>query len=292
MRILNYKDVQLNNTVVALGKFEGLHKGHMLLLNKVLELSKKLKCEATLCTIDFPKDKQLYTDEERFSIIEEAGIINIVRCQFTEEFASMSPKEFFVNFLVKCLGVKAIVIGADFRFGYNRSGNVDTLKEFGIEYGVEVIVIDKLLVDSEVVSTSTIKTLISEGRIEIANSYLGRRYSVQGQVMKGKQLGRTIGFPTANIIPGDDKLLPIMGVYESKVLIDGVFYKGLTNVGDNPTVQNDHKVTVETYVLDYSGDLYDKIIKVCFVRFIRKEMKFPSLEALISQMNDDRLSIQ
>lgn len=292
MKILNYKDVQLNNTVVALGKFEGLHKGHMLLLNKVLELSEKLKGEATLCTIDFPKEKQLYTDEERFSIIKDAGIKNIVRCQFTKEFASMTPKEFFIDFLVGCLGVKAVVVGSDFRFGFNRSGGVDTLKDFGIKYGVGIFIIDKLLKDSEIISTSSIKSLIGDGRIELANSYLGRHFSVQGLVTKGKQLGRTIGFPTANIIPEADKLLPIMGVYESKVLIDGIYYKGLTNVGDNPTVQSDHKVTVETYIIDYEGDLYDRFLKVYFVRFIRKEMKFPSLNALIRQMNEDRLSIQ
>lgn len=292
MKVLTLKQAKLNNSVVALGKFEGLHLGHKLLIDKVVSLADQKGFCAAVCTIDIQDKKHIYIDTERYKILRACGIDVVVSCPFTKEFAEMTPEEFVKDVLIDRLSARCVVVGSDFKFGYMRKGDIDTLKVFGIKYNIEILIVDKLSVDGEIVSSSLIRKQLALGNVQRANRLLGRNYSISGSVSKGRQLGRTIGFPTANLIPDKDKLLLRFGVYSTRVFLDGKTYMGLTNVGDNPTVKQDESVTVETYILDFDGDIYDNDITVEFIDFIRPEMKFSSVNELVLQMNIDKSKLK
>lgn len=287
-----YEELKLENTVCALGKFQGLHKGHKLLLDETVRIAKEKGYKSVLCSIDVKASGYIYTKEERSALIEELGIDVLANCEFNESFSAMSPEDFFVRILIEHLGARALVVGVDFCFGHNRAGNVDILRQLGIKYNVQLVVFDKLTISGNVIGTSYIKGLIEDGCVSGVKTYLGREYSVSGKVVHGKSLGRQIGFPTINVIPDAKKLVPRHGVYESRVVLsDGQCYMGITNVGINPTVDKGSSVKVETNILDFDGDLYDKYVTIFFVRFIRPEMKFSSVDALVKQMSRDKDSI-
>lgn len=290
MEITTYEQVQLDKTAVALGKFQGLHRGHMLLLDKIISL-KNEGLTSVVFTINVPSAQSIYLPEERFAILEKCGVDVAVECDFSESFASMSPETFVRDILVDRLHAAYVVVGEDFKFGYNRKGTVDRLVQFGIKYGFRVIAFEKLRVDDEVVSSSFLRTLIERGDLEHVSRYMGRDYSLTGIVAQGKQLGRTIGFPTVNLYPPAEKMLPPAGVYETQLYIDGESYQGITNIGDNPTVDNDGRLRVETHIIDYSGDLYGKKLTVFFKRFIRREIKFHSVDELKKQIATDKKNV-
>lgn len=291
MEKLAYNDVNISNTVVALGKFEGLHKGHMLLINKVLQLSHETGKHSVVFSIDMPGTKRIYTIPERDRLLEELGIDFNVTCEFTKKFASMKPEIFIREVLVERLHPEYVVVGNDFRFGKNRQGDVTMLESFGNEYGYEVLSFEKLREKGTVISSSYIREQIEQGNVNMVHDYMGRPYSISGIVQYGKQLGASIGFPTANLIPTEEKLLVPNGVYETTVMIDNKRYRGVTNVGDNPTVDEDKKIKVETHVLDFAGNLYGKYLKIEFIRQIRKEIKFDSIEALKNQIKSDTIEV-
>lgn len=288
---LAYNDVNIADTVVALGKFEGLHKGHMLLINKVLQLSHETGKQSVVFSIDMPGTKRIYTIPERNRILEEIGIDFNITCEFTRKFASMKPEAFVKDVLVERLHPEYVVVGNDFRFGKNRQGDVALLEELGNRYGYEVLAFEKLREQGTVISSSYIREQIEQGNVDLIQEYMGRPYSIAGIVQYGKQLGTTIGFPTANLIPDEEKLLVPNGVYETSLILDNLRYRGITNVGDNPTVDEDHKIKVETNILDYNGNLYGKYLKIEFIRQIRKEIKFDSIEALKNQIKSDILEV-
>lgn len=288
---LAYNDVNIADTVVALGKFEGLHKGHMLLINKVLQLSHETGKQSVVFSIDMPGTKRIYTIPERNRILEEIGIDFNITCEFTKKFASMKPEAFVKDVLVERLHPEYVVVGNDFRFGKNRQGDVALLEELGNRYGYEVLAFEKLREQGTVISSSYIREQIEHGNVDLIQEYMGRPYSIAGIVQYGKQLGTTIGFPTANLIPDEEKLLVPNGVYETSLVLDNLRYRGITNVGDNPTVDDDHKIKVETNILDYNGNLYGKYLKIEFIRQIRKEIKFDSIEALKNQIKSDILEV-
>ena len=288
---LAYNDVNIADTVVALGKFEGLHKGHMLLINKVLQLSHETGKQSVVFSIDMPGTKRIYTIPERNRILEEIGIDFNITCEFTKKFASMKPEAFVKDVLVERLHPEYVVVGNDFRFGKNRQGDVALLEELGNRYGYEVLAFEKLREQGTVISSSYIREQIEQGNVDLIQEYMGRPYSIAGIVQYGKQLGTTIGFPTANLIPDEEKLLVPNGVYETSLILDNLRYRGITNVGDNPTVDDDHKIKVETNILDYNGNLYEKYLKIEFIRQIRKEIKFDSIEALKNQIKSDILEV-
>ena len=288
---LAYNDVNIADTVVALGKFEGLHKGHMLLINKVLQLSHETGKQSVVFSIDMPGTKRIYTIPERNRILEEIGIDFNITCEFTKKFASMKPEAFVKDVLVERLHPEYVVVGNDFRFGKNRQGDVALLEELGNRYGYEVLAFEKLREQGTVISSSYIREQIEQGHVDLIQKYMGRPYSIAGIVQYGKQLGTTIGFPTANLIPDEEKLLVPNGVYETSLILDNLRYRGITNVGDNPTVDDDHKIKVETNILDYNGNLYGKYLKIEFIRQIRKEIKFDSIEALKNQIKSDILEV-
>ncbi|MCM1082527.1 MAG: bifunctional riboflavin kinase/FAD synthetase [Clostridium sp.] len=288
MKITAYDKLKLEHSAVALGKFEGLHKGHMLLLDKIAALSNENKFASVVLTVNVPSDKVIHIPRERFSILEHAGIQIAAECEFSSEFAKMSPEDFVKKILVDRLGAKYVVVGEDFRFGCKRSGDVNTLRRLGEKLGFSVIAFEKLMIDNITVSSSLIRTLIEQGDMERVSLYMGREYSISGTVTRGKMLGRELGFPTANIIPAKDKLLPADGVYCSSVCIDNVIYKAITNIGQNPTTDTDKVTRVETHIINYSGDLYGRDLTVSIKSFLRGEIKFNSINELKNQLEKDK----
>lgn len=292
--IAGITDFKLKNSAVSLGKFDGIHLGHQLLLNKVLEL-KELGYQAAMFTFFYnPRnlfsDKEIeliYTEEEKKYLLEQKGFDVLVSYPFTQETASMEPEDFIKEVLVEKLDAKVIVVGADFCFGHKRRGNVDLLREKSKEYGYELIVFDKMKIEDEVISSSYIRSKIAEGDMEQVTKLLGRPFSIIGEVMHGRKIGRTLGFPTTNLIPPSSKLLPPNGVYASMTNINGVNYPGLTNIGNNPTVGITPEKRVETYIFDFDSDLYGSTIEVLLYSHERPEMSFRSVEDLKNQMNKD-----
>ncbi len=280
-------------TVISLGKFDGIHRGHELLLEQLLK--KKREGYATVIfTFDIPPKKQveseeakvLTTNEEKMHMFESFGIDYLIECPFTKEVMCMEP-EAFIRMLVEKLSVKCIVAGEDFCFGHNRRGNYQMLKDYAKELGYEAMILPKMKEEQRDISSTFVREEIAAGRIEKANKLLGYPYFVSGIVEHGKKIGRTIGFPTINIIPPANKLLPDFGVYITKVTIEGKVYYGVTNVGCKPTIEGKNPVGIETYILDFKQDVYQKPVIVTFVKKLRGEQKFPNVEALAEQMARD-----
>ncbi|MCM1273136.1 MAG: bifunctional riboflavin kinase/FAD synthetase [Clostridium sp.] len=291
MKTVSYEKVKLQNTVVALGKFEGMHKGHMLLLDEVIHIAAEKKLTSVVLTVNVPSDKVINTASEQHDILRKQNIDMVVPCMFTKAFASLLPEEFVKQILVDGLGAKYVVVGEDFHYGHKRLGNCDTLKHDGAVYGFQLVSFPKLSLDGKVVSSSYIRELIERGKMDEVYMYMGRYYKLTGTVVHGKMLGRTIGFPTVNIIPATEKLLPPSGVYASELECCGKCYKAVTNIGSNPTVTEDETVKIETHILDYNGDLYGREVQVSLKRFIRHETRFNSMEELKMQLEKDKLYV-
>ncbi|WP_033166648.1 bifunctional riboflavin kinase/FAD synthetase [Clostridium sp. KNHs205] len=287
-------DFELKNSAVTLGKFDGLHSGHQLLLQKITE-QKKNGLNAVVFTFlyhpgNLLSDREMeliYTEDEKQCIIDQYGVDVMISYPFTEETRSMEPEHFIEEILVKKLDAKYIVVGSDFCFGKNRRGNTAMLAEYASKYNYKLEVITKKKNADEEISSSCIRKQISEGNMENVVKLLGRPFSVMGEVMHGRKIGRTIGFPTTNLMPDKSKLLPPDGVYVSLTTIDGKDYPGITNIGHNPTVGTTPEKRVETFLFDYDQELYGKFIQVSLLSRTRKEETFGSLEELKAQMDID-----
>lgn len=281
-------------TAVTLGKFDGLHRGHELLMQTVLECKEKYQVASVAFTFDIPPRSKveeivasvLTTNDEKQYIFEKQGIDYLIECPFTTEVMSMEPKE-FIQWIATSLNMKFVVVGDDFRFGHKRAGDYHTLQEYEEAYGYKTIVLEKLKDSNRDISSTYVREKIADGNIRKANELLGYRYFIKSEILHGKKLGRTIGIPTINMILPKHKLLPPNGVYVTEVLVDGITYMGVTNVGCKPTVSEEHIVGVETYIDDFERDVYGEKIVVSFLEFIRPEMKFGSIEELKSQMESD-----
>ena len=292
--IKNSTDFKKKQTAVALGKFDGFHRGHQLLLDELLKL--KIQSFTNIVfTFDVPtasvlegeERKQIFTNQERAMYLEKYGIDVLLEYPFTKEFSMMEPEEFVKKVLIEQLGVRVVVVGYDFHFGKNRKGNVRLLEDMGVTYGFHVIGVDKVRNGKETISSSLIRKNLIEGQIGAANQLLGRPYSLTAKVVKGNHLGRTISIPTANQIVPKEKLTPKNGVYLSRIFLNGRMYDGVSNLGVKPTVSNENTLGLETHVLDFNGDLYQQEITVELLKYVREEMKFSSVEALSQQMNQD-----
>jgi riboflavin kinase / FMN adenylyltransferase len=289
-------DFIYKNTAVTLGKFDGLHLGHQELINRVVSFKQQGLTTVMFSFLMHPgnlfSDKEfelIYTEEEKVAKLKNAGIDVLISYPFTEETRSMEPEAFIKEILVDKLDVKVIVVGKDFRFGYRARGDVGLLKQYEQAYGYQVIAIDKRTWKSDVISSSAIRKAIKQGDLEAANAMLGSPYTIRGEVVHGRRIGRTIGMPTTNLVPAPSKLLPPCGVYVSKTRIDRAQHDGVTNIGYKPTVGEEEYIGVETYIFDYEGDLYGKIIEVKLLDYMRPELKFGSLEELIIKMREDIL---
>ena len=259
-------------TVISLGKFDGIHRGHELLMEKLAQ-KKEEGLKAAIFTFDIPPKKNvehieakvLTTNEEKMHIFEGIGI----------------------DYLIEKLNVKCIVAGEDFHFGHNRRGDYQMLKRYAPVYGYEALILSKMKEDERDISSTFVREEIMAGNIEKANHLLGYRYFVTGMVKHGNQIGRTIGIPTINLIPPEEKLLPPFGVYVTEVFIDDKRYYGVTNVGCKPTIKGNNPVGVETHLLDFREDVYEKVVTVEFRTMIREERRFDSIEKLQEQMMND-----
>lgn len=278
------KQFKFYNSCVTLGKFDGLHKGHMVLAGQVLKEKEKGR-NTVLFTFDMPR-KSIYSSFQKRDIIEKLGFDVCVVYPFDEATKNMSAASFVRDVLVKQLDTKKIVVGEDFCFGHEKSGNVRYLESVSGIYGFELSIIKKIKSGDEIISSTNIKKYLDMGDVHKASMLLGREYSIEGTVKKGEQIGRTIGFPTANIIPDEDIYLPKYGVYESEVIVDGKLFRGITNIGNRPTV-NGKNTSVETYIKDFSEDIYGKIITVVLKKFIRPEQRFNSVDELKTQITVD-----
>ncbi len=280
-------------TVISLGKFDGIHRGHELLMEQLAK-KKKDGLKTAIFTFDIPPKKNvehveakvLTTNEEKMHIFEELGIDYLVECPFTKEIMCMEPED-FIRMLVEKLSVKCIVAGEDFHFGHNRRGDYEMLRKYAGEYGYEAIILKKMKEDARDISSTFVREEIAAGNIEKANHLLGYHYFVKGVVKHGNRIGRTIGIPTVNLLPPEEKLLPPFGVYVTEVLIDGKRYRGVTNVGCKPTIEGKNPVGVETHLLEFREDVYDQIVTVEFIHRLREERKFENIEALKEQMQKD-----
>jgi riboflavin kinase/FMN adenylyltransferase len=280
-------------TVLSLGKFDGIHRGHELLMEH-LSAKKEQGLAAAIFTFDVPPKKNvekteslvLTTNEEKMHMFERLGIDYLVECPFTQEIMCMEAEDFLEK-IVKNLHVKCFVVGSDFHFGHNRRGDYHMLLAQADIYGYEVIVVEKMKEDDRDISSTFVREEIAAGNMEKANHLLGYRYFITSPVTHGKRIGRTIGIPTINQIPPRDKLLPPFGVYVTEVLIGDKSCHGVTNVGCKPTIEGENPVGVETHLLDFAEDVYGKMVTVEFVSRIRSEKKFASVEELRIQMQND-----
>jgi len=288
-------DFQLEEpTAVTLGKFDGLHRGHELLMNTVLEYSRNYNVASVAFTFDIPPRNKveeiianvLTTNEEKQYIFEKQGIDYLIECPFTTEVMSMEPRD-FIAWISKSLHMKYVVVGDDFHFGHKRAGDYHTLQKHEKEFGYKTVVLDKLKDSNRDISSTYVREKIADGNIKKANQLLGYNYFIKSEIVHGKKLGRRIGIPTINMILPADKLLPPNGVYVTEVLVDEKKYMGVTNVGCKPTVSDEHIVGVETYIDNFDQDIYGEKIVVSFIDFIRPEMKFASVEELKAQMLSD-----
>lgn len=293
-KIINTEDFCLDASAVCLGKFDGIHRGHQLLI-KEIEKYKEENLKSVVFTFAlhpytlFSKGeaKLIDTVEEKIEKLEKLGVDVLVSYPFTKKTAQMEPEEFIEEVLIKKMKAKIIVVGNDFHFGYQRKGNVEFLRQHAQRYGYKVVSLEKIEDDNQVISSTRIRNEIKNGNMETVIRLLGEPYSITGEIIHGMQLGRTIGMPTINQIVAEEKLLPPNGVYVTRVLLEDGEYKGITNIGNKPTVSGEHKLGVETHILDYNGDLYGKKAKVSFYQFVRKEQKFPSIKELKEQMHRD-----
>lgn len=280
-------------TAISLGKFDGIHRGHELLLEELMNQKKK-GLATVVFTFDIPprrtlcdeEQKVLTTNEEKMHMFDSFGIDYLIECPFTPEVMNMEA-EHFIEMLVERLCVKCIVAGEDFCFGHNRRGNYKMLQEYATKLSYEAVIFPKMKEEEREISSTYVREEIEKGNIELANKLLGYPYFVSGMVKHGNKIGRTIGFPTINLIPSENKLLPAYGVYITKVQIDGIVYHGITNVGKKPTIEGQNPVGIETHILDFNQDVYEQHVVVTFIKRIREERKFENLDALLEQMRKD-----
>ena len=281
-------------SVITLGKFDALHSCHEILMKELQERGRQSGYKTVVFTFDIPPKnrlsdadaKVLTTNEEKYYIFEKTGIDYLIECPFTEEVMQMEPEQ-FIRWIVEALHVKCIVAGRDFHFGYRRLGDYKLLLACREKYGYEAIILDKMQEDGRDISSTFIREELSAGRIEKANHLLGYHFFIQSRVIHGNQIGRKMGIPTINMQTPEEKLLPPNGVYVTRVLYGGKIYKSISNVGCKPTIAGEHPIGVETYILDFSQEVYEEEIVVEFLAFIRPEKKFASLEELQKQIERD-----
>ncbi len=297
-------DFSVTASAVTVGSYDGVHKGHRMIISRMVAIAKQRKLRSVIVTFE-PHPRRvlkgavsgplglLTTLDEKIDLLsgEDVDLLFIVR--FTPEFASRSSDDFIRNVLVGLLGAKSIVVGYDHAFGRDRSGSGQTLETLGSELGFDVEVVNEVMIGHEHFSSTRIRVLLANGKIEEANEFLGSSYMIGGTVIDGDRRGREIGFPTVNLRLSDpDKLLPRAGVYLAQTVLDGISFMALMNVGIRPTVSPDGKKTVEAHILGYRGTLYGCIIKFKLLKFIRDERKFSSLEELKKQIEKDKKTVE
>lgn len=290
---------KVSKSIVTVGTFDGVHIGHQQILNLMKKKAKEINGETVLLTfyphprmILFPNDnslKLINTIEERIELLDRFGLDNLIIQPFDEAFSRLSPTEYIRDILVNAIDTTDLVIGHDHRFGRNRAGNFELLSELSNVYGYHLTQLDAQQVDEVTVSSTKVRRAIGKGNIETALEFLNHEFSISGTVIVGKQLGRTIGFPTANIkINEPFKLIPPKGAYIVKAIIENVEYPAMLNIGNNPTVNNDQALRIEVHIINENFDLYNKPMKIHFLKRLRNEKAFGNVIALKNQLIEDK----
>lgn len=287
----------LGNAVVTSGTFDGVHLGHQKILNRLNEIARTNNCETVVITFwphprlvisphteDF---KLLNTIDEKIAQLESMGIDHLLILSFTREFSELTSEQYIEDVLINGIGTKILVIGYDHRFGRNREGGIDYLVKHSNRFKIQIEEIPRQEIENMTISSTKVRNAIQNGEVETARELLGRNYSFSGVVVKGRQLGRTIGFPTANVqLSKNYKLLPKNGVYGVKTRLRGKTYDGIMNIGNRPTVEGIGR-TQEVHIFDFDDDIYGETLDVELLFFVREEQKFDSINDLVKQIEAD-----
>lgn len=292
-----YNKYKNRNTCLAIGTFDGLHKGHQLIINEAIKEAKENNYPAAVLSFDpHPLEiipgktppSSIVSRKQKISILDKLGLDYYFEQEFTQEFAALGAEEFIKKILIDKIKVKTVVVGDDFRFAQKNKANVDTLTKMGKLHGFDTKIISQLHAGDERISSTRIRALLKNGEIKKANDLLDRAYQICGEVIHGRKIGRKLGFPTANIKLQTNYALPPVGVYAAKVKFNGEEHIAAANLGYNPTFRN-QKISFEVYILDFEGDIYSKSLCVDLIEFVRPERNFKNKEELINQMKQDVL---
>lgn len=279
---------------IALGSFDGLHRGHLTLIEEVKKMAKENNGLSAIFTFkkhpleQICKEKApkiIMDNDYKLNILEKEGLDVVIMRDFDKEFMEKSPED-FIKILIKDYNVKGIVVGFNYRFGYKNTGDTELLKNLSLKYDYELKIMEPCLYNDEVISSTRIRNEIASGNVVAVRKMLTRPYSLAGEVVHGKKLGRRIGFPTANTQVNDKFVIPLKGVYYTNILYNNKIYRAITSIGNNPTVNGD-KLTIEPYILDFDKEIYGENIRIYFIERMRQEKKFESLEALVEQLTKD-----
>ncbi len=285
-----------NSTVITIGTFDGVHAGHQKIISRLVEIAKASSLESAILTF-FPHPrmvlqedsgiKLIHTIEERRQILEKSGLDHLIIHPFTHQFSRLTALEFVRDILVNRLNAKMVIIGYDHRFGRNRTADINTLREFGEQFDFKVEEISQQDIEDVAVSSTKIRKSLMEGRVELANAYLQHPFTLTGTIVPGKGMGKGFGYPTANLhVEEDYKLIPRIGVYVVRAIIDEIPYFGMMSIGTNPTVGG-KEVTIETYFFLLNKDLYGRKLQIELLTRIRDEKKFDSVDSLKIAMKQD-----
>jgi riboflavin kinase/FMN adenylyltransferase len=289
---------EFKNAVLTVGTFDGVHEGHKAILHEVVRHAKSIGGESVLLTFEPHPRKLLFPDQplgiitplpEKLALIMETGIDHVVIVPFTKEFAALSAQEYIEQFMVGRFHPGCIIIGHDHRFGHDRKGDIHMLKQYADVYHYELVEIAAQLIDEAAVSSTKIRQAIAGGHISEAAHMLGRPYALTGAVVHGSKLGRTIGYPTANLQPTDpEQIVPARGIYAVQVQHKGSLYDAMLSIGFNPTVTDKKELRIEANIFDFNQDIYGDSLTLLFVKWLRAEVKFDSLAALTEQLGRDK----
>lgn len=301
-----YHDIKdfrkIPNAIVTIGTFDGVHLGHQAVFKQMVDKARQIGGETVVITffphpriVISPSDNRLRlitSQEDKIEHLRRSNIDNLIIINFTKEFSHTSSEDFIKDYVVRYIQPAILVIGYDHHFGSNRSGDFDTLSKLGMEFHFAVEKINEQDIEDITISSTKIRSALQQGDIKLANKLLGYSYSTSGIVTHGDSIGRTLGFPTANIsIKPEYQLIEKTGVYATIAKVDGKDYPSMTYIGRRPTISNGLPTSTETYIMDFDGDLYGKEIRVTFVDRVRDEMTFDNLERLKSQIQEDKANI-
>ncbi len=290
---------EFKNAVVTVGTFDGVHKGHKTILDEVVRHAANVGGESVLLTFEPHPRKLLFPGQplgiitpldQKLQLITDTGIKHIIVVSFTIEFANIGAEDYIKKFLVSIFHPHTIIIGYDHRFGNDRKGDIKLLEEYASACNYELMEIPPKLIEEAAVSSTKIRRAISGGQMEEASMMLGRHYTLSGKVIHGSKIGRTLGYPTANISPADqDQIIPAIGIYAVYATIAGTRYCAMLSIGYNPTVSDKEELRIEANIFDFDKDIYGESLELSFIKKIRDEQKFDSLDALKDQLHKDKV---